>query len=94
MIFESRTCSYFWWNATTYFEDYIKNNQRIVGKNISIDEKVIHLIVNSLSYLLKIEILIESSEINDERTNSMMNDFITKQEKTIWIMQTWLGEEL
>jgi starvation-inducible DNA-binding protein len=78
------------------FEDYIKNNQLTVGKNISIDEKAIHLIVNSLSYLLKIEreILIKSSEINDEGTNSMMSDFIAEQEKTIWMMQAWLEEEL
>ena len=78
------------------FDDYIKNNQLTVGKNISIDEKAIHLIVNSLSYLLKIEreILIKSSEINDEGTNSMMSDFIAEQEKTIWMMQAWLEEEL
>ncbi|MFV8375785.1 Dps family protein [Flavobacterium sp. LB1P62] len=78
------------------FEDYIKNSQLAVGKNISIDEKAIHLIVNSLSHLLKIEreILNKSSEINDEGTNSMMSDFIAEQEKTIWMMQAWLEEEL
>ncbi|MFV5692751.1 Dps family protein [Flavobacterium sp. LT1R49] len=78
------------------FEDYIKNNQLAVGKNISIDEKAIHLIVNSLSHLLKIEreILTKSSEINDEGTNSMMSDFIAEQEKTIWMMHAWLEEEL
>jgi starvation-inducible DNA-binding protein len=78
------------------FEDYIKNSQLTVGKNISIDEKAIHLIVNSLSHLLKIEreILNKSSEINDEGTNSMMSGFIAEQEKTIWMMQAWLGEGL
>ncbi|MNF36962.1 DNA protection during starvation protein [compost metagenome] len=78
------------------FEDYIKFNQLTVGKNISNDEKAIHLIVSSLSHLLKIEreILIRSSEINDEGTNSMMSDFIAEQEKTIWMMQAWLEESL
>lgn len=78
------------------FEDYIQFNQLTVGKNISNDEKAIHLIVNSLSHLLKIEreILIKSSEINDEGTNSMMSDFIAEQEKTIWMMQAWLEESL
>ncbi|MNL62192.1 DNA protection during starvation protein [compost metagenome] len=78
------------------FEDYIKFNQLTVGKNISNDEKAIHLIVSSLSHLLKIEreILIRSSEINDEGTNSMMSDFISEQEKTIWMMQAWLEESL
>ena len=78
------------------FEDYIKNSQLPVGKNISIDEKAIHLIVNSLSHLLKIEreILFKSSEISDEGTNSMMSDFIAEQEKVIWMMQAWLEEGL
>ncbi|WP_163408239.1 Dps family protein [Flavobacterium ajazii] len=78
------------------FEDYIKNNKLKVGKNISNDEKAVQLIVNSLSDLLKIErnILNQSGEINDEGTNSMMSDFIAEQEKTIWMMNAWLEEEL
>lgn len=68
----------------------------LIGKNISIDEKAIHLIVNSLSHLLKIEreILNKSSEINDEGTNSMMSGLIAEQEKTIWMMQAWMEEGL
>ncbi|TDE07530.1 Dps family protein [Flavobacterium sandaracinum] len=78
------------------FEDYIKNNQLVVGKNISNDEKAVHLIVASLSHLLKIEreILNKSAAINDEGTNAMMSDFISEQEKTIWMMQAWLEESL
>jgi starvation-inducible DNA-binding protein len=74
------------------FEDYIKHNELVVGKNISIDEEAIHLIVNSLSHLLKIErkILNASGAINDEGSNAMMSDFIAEQEKTIWMMQAWL----
>ena len=76
------------------FEDYIAKNKLAVGKNISNDEKAIHLIVSSLSELLKIEreILEQSDAINDEGTNSMMSDFISEQEKTIWMMQAWLEE--
>ncbi len=78
------------------FEDYLNNNQLIVGKNISNDEKAVHLIVTSLSHLLKIErtILAQSAAIHDEGTNSMMGDFIAEQEKTIWMMQAWLEESL
>lgn len=76
------------------FEDYIANNQLVVGKDISKDEKAIHLIVSSLSALLKIEriILDKAAAISDEGTNSMMSDFIAEQEKTIWMMQAWLEE--
>jgi len=78
------------------FEDYINNNHLRVGKNISNDEKAIQLIAESLSELLKLErsILLKSSEICDEGTNSLMSDFISEQEKTIWMTRAWLEESL
>ena len=76
------------------FEDYTKAAKVPVGKDISKDEKAVQLIVDSLSELLKIErgILKTSDEANDEGTNSMISDFITEQEKTVWMMKAWLGE--
>ena len=76
------------------FKDYINSANVPVGKNISQDEKSVRLIVDSLSELLKIEreILDKSGEANDEGTNSMMSDFITEQEKTVWMMKAWLNE--
>ncbi|MEH6681745.1 MAG: Dps family protein [Sediminicola sp.] len=78
------------------FDDYIKNSQVPIGKNISDDEKAIRLIVDSLKELLLIErkILDSSDEANDEGTNSMMGDFISEQEKTLWMMKAWLGEDI
>ncbi|MGK0253850.1 MAG: starvation-inducible DNA-binding protein [Mariniflexile sp.] len=75
------------------FKDYIENAQVPVGKNISHDEKAVTLVVDSLSELLKIEraILDKSSDANDEGTNAMMSDFITEQEKTVWMMKAWLS---
>jgi starvation-inducible DNA-binding protein len=78
------------------FDDYTKNSKLPVGKNIHNDEEAINLILNSLSHLLKIErvILSQASEINDEGTNSMMSDFISEQEKTIWMMSAWLEQPI
>lgn len=78
------------------FDDYIKAAKVPVGRNVSEDEKAVKLIVNSLTELLKIErqILNASDEANDEGTNSMMSDFITEQEKTVWMMKAWLGESV
>lgn len=75
------------------FEDYQKYNKVSVGKNITNDEKSVELVVNSLAVLLQLErsILKLSGDINDEGTNSLMSDFITEQEKTVWMMQSWLG---
>lgn len=76
------------------FEDYTKAAKVPVGQNISQDEKAVKLIVESLTELLKIErdILVKSDDAQDEGTNSMMSDFITEQEKTVWMMKAWLGE--
>ncbi|MEO9893858.1 Dps family protein [Aurantibacter sp.] len=78
------------------FKDYSDNSQVPVGKNITKDDEAIRLIVDSLSVLLQIErgILEASDEASDEGTNSMMSDFITEQEKTVWMMKAWLAEEI
>ena len=75
------------------FTDYISNASVPVGKDISNDVEGVELVVNSLSELLKIErVILESSDkADDEGTNSMMSDFIAEQEKTIWMLNSWLG---
>ena len=75
------------------FEDYVNLASVTVGKDISNDVEGVELVVNSLSELLKIErvILGISDDAQDEGTNSMMSDFIAEQEKTIWMLNSWLG---
>lgn len=77
------------------FDDYIKNSKLEIGKDISKDVMAVQLIIDSLSHLLKIERTISnlSGEIDDEGTNAMMSDFISEQEKTIWMLNAWMGEE-
>ena len=74
------------------FADYIENSQLKVGKNISKDVEAVSLVMDSLGVLLTIErqILNEASEINDEGTSSMMSDFISEQEKTMWMLKAWM----
>ncbi len=78
------------------YEDYIAKSKVPVGKNITKDEAAIRLIVDSLTKLLLIErkILNTAGDADDEGTNSMMSDFITEQEKTVWMMKAWLAEEI
>ena len=78
------------------YEDYIAKSKVPVGKNITKDEDAIRLIVDSLTKLLLIErkILNAAGDSDDEGTNSMMSDFITEQEKTVWMMKAWLAEEI
>lgn len=78
------------------FEEYVAHSKVPVGKNVSKDEDAIRLIVDSLTELLLLErsILETSSKAGDEGTNAMMSDFITQQEKTVWMMKAWLAEEI
>ena len=75
------------------FEDYIKVAKVQIGKDISNDEKAVKLVVDSLTSLLTIErVILDLSDKNeDEGTNAMMSDFIAEQEKTVWMMNAWLG---
>lgn len=75
------------------FDDYVNLAKVPVGKEITNDEKAVKLVVTSLAELLKIErqILENSNDANDEGTNAMMSDFISEQEKTIWMLNAWLN---
>ncbi len=76
------------------FEDYQKQAVVPVGKEVRKDEEAIRLIVDSLKELLILErdLLDKSDKAGDEGTNAMMSDFITEQEKTVWMMKAWLSE--
>lgn len=75
------------------FQDYTSLAEVPVGKNISNDRESVELIVTSLTKLIEIErkILNQSDEADDEGTNSMMSDFISEQEKTVWMLKAWLA---
>lgn len=77
------------------FSDYIANSKLEVGKNISKDIETIQLILSSITILLQIErvILAKVAVINDEGTNAIMSDFISEQEKTVWMLKAWMDEE-
>ena len=75
------------------FNDYVALSSIPVGKEISQDEAAVNLVVKSLEKLLEIErvILTKSDDANDEGTNALMSDFISEQEKTLWMLKAWLG---
>ncbi len=75
------------------FEDYQKASKVPIGKDIKEDRASLELIVNSLSILLEKErhILNLSDEADDEGTNAMMSDFISEQEKLVWMFSAWLS---
>ncbi len=80
-------------NPLHTFDDYTNLSKVPVGKDISNDTKSVELVVNSLSILISLErnILDQSDDANDEGTNAMMSDFIAEQEKTVWMLKSWLA---
>jgi len=75
------------------FNDYTALAKVPVGKNISNDTESVNLIVTSLTTLIAIErkLLNESDQADDEGTNAMMSDFVSEQEKTVWMLKAWLS---
>lgn len=74
-------------------EDYIKHSKIRVGENVNESKEAIALILESLKELILIErsILELAADASDEGTVSMMSDFISEQEKTVWMMKSWLA---
>lgn len=75
------------------FDDYVKASKVKVGKNVTNDVASVELVKQSLSELLAIErgILEIAGDAEDEGTVAMIGEFISEQEKTIWMLNAWLG---
>ncbi len=74
------------------FSDYLKKSSIKEGKNISEARTGVELIVNSLQTIIIVEraILKIAEKLEDEGTITMLTDFITQQEKEIWMYSSWL----
>ncbi len=75
------------------FDAYLKQATIPVGKNITSGEKAVKLVVSSLETLLSQEhnLLDKSADFADEGTNAMISDFVSEQEKTLWMFKAWLA---
>jgi starvation-inducible DNA-binding protein len=63
-------------------------------KNVSDGrEGVKHLLEGFQQLIIKErEILDLSGDMDDEGTNALMSDYIREQEKTVWMLSSWLGK--
>ncbi|MCO5232118.1 MAG: DNA starvation/stationary phase protection protein [Chitinophagales bacterium] len=76
------------------FEDYINHAEVRVGKNISNAEESVSLVLESLKVIVVVEreLLTIADDLGDEGTLTLLTDFITEQEKTIWMYSSWLNK--
>lgn len=77
------------------FSDYLKHSAIKEASNVTDGEGSVSTTLSNLKGLLEIErrILDLSSEAGDEGTNALMSDYITQQEKTVWMLSAYLGRQ-
>ncbi len=75
------------------FSDYIKHSQIKEVKDIASGEEGVQNVLDNFKSLLQIErnLLNLADEAEDEGTNSLMSDYISQTEKTVWMLKAYLG---
>ncbi|MBD0778906.1 DNA starvation/stationary phase protection protein [Maribacter sp. ANRC-HE7] len=75
------------------YEDYLANKTLEVAKHVSDGEEGAALVLGNLKLLLRKEreILEKASESSDEATANLVSDFISTQEKHIWMLESFLS---
>jgi starvation-inducible DNA-binding protein len=76
------------------FSDYLAEAEVPVAKNVSDAHQAVEIVVNSLQTIVVIErsILEIAEKLGDEGTLTLLTDFITQQEKMIWMYASWLNK--
>lgn len=74
------------------FEDYLNHSDVKAKKGITNGIEGIKIVVQNFSTIIlkEREILSLASEANDEGTASLMSDYITQSEKTLWMLSSYL----
>ncbi|MCB9224941.1 MAG: DNA starvation/stationary phase protection protein [Crocinitomicaceae bacterium] len=73
--------------------DYIAESEIKEVKGVSNGPEGVRCVVENFSTLIgkEREILSLASDADDEGTNSLMSDYITLTEKTVWMLTSYLG---
>jgi starvation-inducible DNA-binding protein len=76
------------------FADYLAHAKVPIGQQISDANDSVSLVVESLRTIVLLErsILGEAEALGDEGTLTLLTDFITQQEKMIWMYSSWLNK--
>ena len=73
-------------------EDYIAHSEIKSIKSDNIETEAVTHVIDNFSTLIKKErkILSLSGDAEDEGTNSLMSDYITQSEKTVWMLSSFM----
>lgn len=75
------------------FTSYLEKSEIKPAINISDGKEAVKEIVDAFRIILEKQrnVLIESDELNDEGTNALMSDYISEQEKLVWMYSSFLA---
>ena len=76
------------------YSEYVKVSEISESPKVSDGKKAVNNILLAFKATLKIqrEILELSDEAGDEGTNALMSDYISEQEKLVWMYSSYAGE--
>jgi starvation-inducible DNA-binding protein len=74
------------------FSDYLKTAEIKEEKNVIVGKQGVEIILKNFTALIAKEriILKLASDANDEGTVSLMSDYISQTEKTLWMLNSYL----
>ncbi|MGQ1891914.1 Dps family protein [Thermophagus sp. OGC60D27] len=75
------------------FEDYLKTSKIKVVKDENDGLKLVAATIDNLSTLIQLEreLIPIAENIEDEGTLALMSDFISEQEKTVWMLNAMIN---
>ena len=75
------------------FEDYLDIASIKSYKNDKVGSESVQLVIDNITTLITKErtILAKAGEADDEGTASQMSDYITETEKTLWMLNSYMG---
>ena len=76
------------------YSEYLKLSTIAESQEVTDGAKCVEIIIDSFKVIIELqrEILELSGEYGDEGTNSQMGDYITEQEKEVWMYRAYLGK--
>lgn len=74
------------------FEEFIENSQIEEAKKVTDAKEMVEITRENLNTLLKLEreVLETAAEQGDEGTVTLISDYITAKEKTVWMLSAYL----
>ncbi len=75
------------------FEDFLAQASIKSYKNDKVGSESVQLVIDNFTTLIAKEriILAKAGEADDEGTASQMSDYITETEKTLWMLNSYMG---